>query len=196
MYENYSKHGILSGGARSGGRYNDNRGGFSGNDRYAAPGKDRYDSGDRFQNRRGGGSDRGGRGRPYNDRAGGSRTPQDRGGGRGGRFNSNSRNDYQAPVQNRQESNEEEENWDDDVAGAVPSRPTTQAPPQQFNSSNARNDYLASKNRSNDDDEENWDDDLLPMKSPTVHSVSTPKTNTSPKSMTMSGDQTPLWDEE
>lgn len=167
------------------GRYNDNRGGFSGSDRYAAPGKDRFDSGDRFQNNR-----RGGRGRGFNDRSG-SRTPQDRG-GRGGRFNNNSRDDYQAPVQSR--SNEEEENWDDDIA-APPSRPSA-APTQQFNSNNnARNDYQqnASKNRSNDD-EENWDDDLAP--SPAIRSVSTPKTNTSPKSMTMSGDQTPLWDED
>lgn len=188
---------FFSGGGR-GGRFNDNRGGYGGSDRFGAPGKDRFDSGnDRFQNnRRGGGGDRGGRGRPFGDRAGGSRTPQDR-----GRFNSNPRNDFQAPKEPSRPSNDEEENWDDDLAGAVPSRPSTQqersgSTPQYSSNNSVRNDYQnTNKNRSNDD-EENWDDDLAPAKSPAVHSVSTPKTNTSPKSMTMSGDQTPLWDED
>uniref|UniRef100_A0A336LY91 Transcription elongation factor SPT6 n=1 Tax=Culicoides sonorensis TaxID=179676 RepID=A0A336LY91_CULSO len=76
---------------------------------------------------------------------------------------------------------------------------------QRFN--NPRNDQYQQNSSSNNttsnrpattEVEESWDDELAPptkSPAPSAHTVSTPKTNTSPKSMTM-GDHTPLWDED
>ncbi|XP_063703465.1 transcription elongation factor SPT6-like [Culicoides brevitarsis] len=156
----------------SGNRYDNRPTGYGAHAAAGGP-KDRYDSGFR-RNDRGGGGNRGGSRFDRNDR-----------GNRPSRFSNNSRNDYNPPATSQQSNRDDDDNWDNEVP----------APSRANSGSTPRNDYQSSSKSRNDADE-NWDDDLTPAKSPAVHSVSTPKTNTSPKSMTMSGDQTPLWDED